>query len=197
MSQESHVLAPDPAVDLAVAEAMVEDLETYIINEDLYRTVITRTPGGEVRVQMTGGDLLARLHRLNAERARLTSTQVQRLDATSHSAETIIKSLKGRFHTRLQRELKARLDSLRWFLDEVSESPAAARANYPYEIRHRQRIQEILKRVGDELPDELRGQLQSLDARLRAVAIGGDFVWDPSLREAFPQNPYWYLYARV
>lgn len=197
MSQDSHVLAPDPAVDLAVTEAMVEELETYIINEDLYRTVITRTPAGEVRVQMTGGDLLARLHRLNAERPRLTPAQVQRLDAAATGAQTIIKSLKGRFHARLQRELKARLDSLRWFLDDVSASPAAAKANYPYEIRHRQRIEEVVKELGGDLPEELRGQLASLDNRLRATVIGGDFVWDPSLRAAFPQSPYWYLYARV
>jgi hypothetical protein len=197
MSQDSHVLAPDPAVDLAVTEAMVEELEQYIIKEDLYRTVITRTPQGEVRVQMTGGDLLTRLFRLNAEKAGLAPSLQQRIDAVTKNAEQTIYSLKSRFHARLVREMRARLDSLRWFLDDAAESPAAARANYPYEIRNRQRVEEILKRLGKETPAELQGQLEMVDRRLRSFAIGSEFVWDPALRDVFPQYPYWYLYARV
>lgn len=197
MNRESHVLAPDPAVDLAVTEAMVEELEAYIIKEELYRTVITRTPQGEVRVQMTGGDLLTRLHRLNAEKAQLPPALQQRVETVTAEAERIVYSLKGRFHARLQREMRSRIDSLRWFLDDAAENRAAARANYPYEIRNRQRVEEIVNRLGAEIPEELSGQLAAVDRRLRGLAMGSEFVWDPALQAAFPQYPYWYLYARI
>ncbi len=194
---DSHVLAETPAVDLAIAAAMVDELEEYIIKDDLYRTLIVRTSTGEVRLQMTGGDLLTRLHRLNHERDRLSAGQQQQFDAASERAETIIYSLKSRFNNRLQREMKARLDTLRWFLDESSGERGQARANYPYEIRNRQRVEEIVKRLGAGLSAELIEQLTQVDHRLRMLTTGSEFVWEPTLKSVFPQHPYWYLYAAM
>lgn len=192
---DSHVLAETPSIDLAIVTAMVEELEEYIIKDDLYRTLIVRTATGEVRLQMTGGDLLTRLHRLGHERERLSADQQQQFDTVSQSAERIIYSLKSRFHSRLQREMKARLDTLRWFLDERASERGQARANYPYEIRNRQRVEEIVKRLGAGLPVELTEQLTQVDHRLRMLTTAGEFVWDPALKGVFPQHPYWYLYA--
>lgn len=197
MSRESNVLAENPSTDLAVLDEMVSELEEYIVKEELYRTIIVHAPGGEVRVQMTGGDLLTRLLRLEGERQRLTPEQQRRLDELKAQAETTIYSLKTRFNTRLLREAKARLDSMKWFLDEVGEDRQRARANYPYEIRNRQRVEEIVKRFGADLPTEVREQLQSVDHRLRLLTQGSTFIWDPLLQGIFTQSPYWYLYASI
>ena len=195
MATDSHVLAEDPAVDLALAAAMTAELEEYIVKSDLYRTVIARTPRGDEKITMTGGDLLTRLHRLQGERARLTAAQQQELDEVSRQAEAAIYSLRSRFHALLRRELKARVDALRWFLDDCTGDPKRCRANYPYEIRNRQRIEEILKRVDTELDDEEREMLASLDQRLRTLTHGTDFLWDENLASIFPPSPYWYLYV--
>ena len=195
MATDSHVLAEDPAVDLALAAAMTAELEEYIVKSDLYRTVIARTPRGDEKITMTGGDLLTRLHRLQGERARLTPAQQQELDEVSRQAEATIYSLRSRFHALLRRELKARVDALRWFLDDCTGDPKRCRANYPYEIRNRQRIEEILKRVDTELDDEEREMLGALDQRLRMLTHGTDFLWDENLAAIFPPSPYWYLYA--
>ena len=195
MATDSHVLAEDPAVDLALAAAMTAELEDYIVKSDLYRTVIARTPRGDEKITMTGGDLLTRLHRLQGERARLTPAQQQELDDVSRQAEATIYSLRSRFHALLRRELKARVDALRWFLDDCTGDPKRCRANYPYEIRNRQRIEEILKRVDTELDDEEREMLGALDQRLRMLTHGTDFLWDENLAAIFPPSPYWYLYA--
>ena len=195
MATDSHVLAEDPAVDLALAAAMTAELEEYIVKSDLYRTVIARTPRGDEKITMTGGDLLTRLHRLQGERARLTPAQQQELDEVSRQAEATISSLRSRFHALLRRELKARVDALRWFLDDCTGDPKRCRANYPYEIRNRQRIEEILKRVDTELDDEEREMLGALDQRLRMLTHGTDFLWDENLASIFPPSPYWYLYA--
>ncbi len=198
MSHDSHLLPPDPATDLVIASAMVEELENYIVNDDLYRTVIVRVPGrGDLKLQLAGGSLLTRLHRLDAQRDRLTPAQQDQLDRTVAQAERIIYSLKSRFHQRLQREMKGRLDALKWYLDDIADDPGRGRANYPYEIRNRQRIEEIVKRLGSDIPADLADRLAAVDRRLHALAGGSDFVWDPSLRSAFPSPPYWYLYARV
>lgn len=197
MALDSRVLAENPETDLAIASAMVDELEEYLVKDDLYRTVIVPTPRGEVRLQMTGGDLLTRLHRLHGERSLLTPAQQETLDLISQRAEQTMYNLKTRFHLRLQREFKARLDSLKWFLDESSEDRARARANYPYEIRNRQRIEEIVKHLGDDLPAELAEQLRAVDRRLRQLTVSSEFIWDDRLRSVFPLHPYWYLYASL
>ncbi len=196
MTKDSYLLAEEPAVDLAVAEAMAAELEEYLVKDDLYRTVIARTPRGEIRVRMTGGDLLSRLLRLQGERDRLTPEEQARLDALQQQVDSVIYSLRHRFHERLQREMKARLDSLRWFLDECREDRARCRAEFPFEMRNRQRIEEILKQLGDQVPQELTEALRAVDQRIRQYAQPSDFIWDERLKPIFTPHPYWYLYVR-
>lgn len=195
MSVDSRVVAENPASDLAIVREMVSELENYIVNEDLYRTVSVRLPTGDVRLQMTGGDLLTRLYRLDNERSQLSSAEQTDLNTLQEEAERIIYSLRTRFNQRLERELKARVDALKWYLDEVAQNPNEGRANYPYEIRNRQRIEEIVKRIGADLPADSLAPVSAIDRRLRGLSLGDRFVWDPSLEAVFPRQPYWYLYA--
>lgn len=196
MELQSTVVAGDPAVDLAVAAGYVEELEKYIVNNDLYRTVIVRTPKGDQTLQMTGGDLLGRLHRLQGQREQLSSQQQMQLDALKQQAETTIYSLRTRFHERLQTEMKSRLNTLKYFLDEAGDDRQRFRANFPSEMRNRQRIEEILKQVGAEIAPELKERLSSIDQRIRVVAGASGFIWDETLKGVYPQMPYWYLYVR-
>ncbi len=52
---------------------MVAELDQYLVGNDLYRTVMARTGNGELKLQMSGGDLLSRLHRLQGERDALSA----------------------------------------------------------------------------------------------------------------------------
>lgn len=196
MSQGSKLMGEDPIVDLELAEAMVAELEDYIVQDELYRTLIVHTSHGDENVRMTGGDLLARLHRLQGERDVLTPAQVSRLDAVQKAAETTIYSLRSRFHQRLQREMKARLDSLRWFLDDCSADRQRCRTEFPFEMRNRQRIEEILKELGNDVPSDLANLLRQVDKRIKEVASVQGFTWDERLKKVYPQEMYWYLYMR-
>lgn len=193
----NYVVSEKPSQDLSATEAMVADLETYIVGEDVYRTILVDTGAGNRKLRMSGGDLLARLHRLQGERAELTPDEQTRLDSTVAEAERIIYSLKTRFHERLAREMKARLDSLTWFLDDWDGEPTRGRSEYPFEIRNRQRIEEILKRLGDSLPEGLSGTLAKVDRRIKGHTQTGPFIWDSPLEKVYPPDPYWYLYRRT
>ena len=194
MANGNSVMAEEPGVDLAITEAMVAELEEYIVKDDVYRTLIVRTTTGDHNVRMTGGDLLARLHRLHGERSALDEAQQQRLHLAQTEADRIIHSLRTRFHQRLQREMKARLDSLRWFLDDCSQDKQRCRVEFPYEMRNRQRIEESVKRLGGDVPPELREGLQCVDKRLRQIGRVVGFTWDKRLESVYPQDTYWYLY---
>lgn len=191
----SYLVAEDPAVDLQIAEAMTAELEDYIIKNDLYRTLIVRIPGADQNLQMTGGDLLSRLYRLQGVRSQLSPELQSRVDAVVAQANKIIYSLRTRFHDRLQREMKARLDSLKWFLDDCGTDLNRCRAEFPFEMRNRQRIEELLKELGSDVSAELTGTLRAIDQRIRNVTHSTDFTWDARLKEIFPRSPYWYLYV--
>jgi hypothetical protein len=196
MANGSTGMVEEPGIDLEITEAMVAELEPYIVNDDLYRTLIVHTAHGDQNVRMTGGDLLARLHRLHGERVALTLAQAQRLDAAQAAADATIYSLRTRFHQRLAREMKARLDALRWFLDECEADLQRGRVEYPFEMRNRQRIEEIVKRLGKDVPAELMTALGKIDRQLRGIGKPSLFVWDARVEAVYPRETYWYLYQR-
>jgi hypothetical protein len=144
---------------------------------------------------MSGGDLLARLFRLNGVAAQLTTGQRAELDQVRREIERTSYSLRTRFHAMLNRELKVRLDSLNWYLDELAADPQRGRGEYPYEIRNRQRADAILRELGSAVEPELRKLLSRVDERIRLVVARTGFVWDPRLEAVFPREEFWYLYV--
>ncbi|MEZ4709023.1 MAG: hypothetical protein R3A44_17585 [Caldilineaceae bacterium] len=195
MPKTSFLLAETPEVDLAVASAMALELERYLTQDELYWTLIVRVDGRERSIKMTGGDLLTRLHRLQQVRDELSGWQNERLDEAQKRVNEMSHALRTRFHQRLQREAKARLSSLRWFLEDCPADLARGRVEFPFEMRNRQRIEEIMKVLGPELDGELKSQLDSIDQQIRSITRPIEFIWDQSLETAFPREPYWYLYV--
>jgi hypothetical protein len=195
MAKNNYVMSVNPAVDLAVLEAENDELQDYIVGNNLYRTVHVRTPEGDQTVQMSGGDVLTRIFRLAGESERLTPDQQRRFTTMRTAAEQTIYSLRTRFHALLNREVKARLDALNWFLDDAVADPKRARSEYPFEMRNRQRVEVIMRELGSDLLPELKEQLQRVDGRIRVVAQPTGFIWDSQLERIYPHNPFWYLYV--
>lgn len=195
MAQTSRVLAESPEIDLAVLAAEVEELEEYIVKGEVYRTLRVPTPSGVQQVQMSGGDLLTRLYRLEGERESLSVEQRSRVKDLALQARSMIYSLRTRFHDLLAREVKARIDSLNWFLDDVVGDPKRARTEYPYEIRNRQRIAVMVDELGEDFPPELKAELKRVDERIRLIVQPAEFVWDSRLVPIFPRERFWYLYV--
>ena len=195
MSQTSHVLAETPAIDLAVLAAEVTELEEYIVKGEVYRTLRVPTTAGVQQVQMSGGDVLTRLFRLEGERERLPVEPRSQVKELALQARSTIYSLRTRFHDLLKREVKARIDSLNWFLDDVSGDPKRARTEYPYEIRNRQRIATMVDELAEDFTPELKAELKRVDERIRLIVQPAAFAWDSSLEPLFPRERFWYLYV--
>ncbi|MFN3331543.1 MAG: hypothetical protein ACK47M_03380 [Caldilinea sp.] len=191
----SHLLAETPQVDLAVVAAEVDELEEYIIKGDVYRTLRVQTPSGTQMVQMSAGDLLTRLYRLESMREQLAPEERSRAKDLALTARSTIYSLRTRFHDLLKREIKTRLDSLNWFLDDVVGDSKRARVEYPFEIRNRQRIQLMAEELAEDLTPELKQQIARVDDRLRLIAKPAGFLWDNQLEPLFPRERFWYLYV--
>ena len=84
--------------------------------------------------------------------------------------------------------MKSRLNTLKYFLDEAGDDRQRFRANFPSEMRNRQRIEEILKEVAAEIAPELKERLSSIDHRIRVVAGASTFIWDETLKANLPAD---------
>jgi len=129
------------ADDLALMEAMANELEAYIIDGDVYRTLLVAAGSGNRKLMMSGGDLLARLKRLQDQKGALTADQQSRLAKVTSSVDSTIYSLRTRFHDILRRELKARRDQLNWN-EELRRERDDDQAD-PAEIQNRHHIEAI------------------------------------------------------
>ncbi len=192
----STTVEATPQEDLAVVRAMVEELQDYVLGDQVYRTLVIPTEHGQDRVQSSGGDLLARLHKLHGQEALLTPEERRQLAELERQVEEITHRFRDQWRALLVRELKARLNSLKWYLDEYEADPRSGRVNYPFEIRNRQRIAEIWKVLREDPPPGLADQIAAVDQRLRRVTVAAPFVWDDRVRAVYPQDEYWYLYVR-
>ena len=195
----STVIAATPETDLAVVGAMAAQFESYVLRGEVYRTVaVPASTQGEERIQSSGGDLLARLHKLSAQSDALTPAQKQALSEARAQVEATVGRLPSHYQALLLREAKARLNSLNWFLDDCQENRRECRVQYPFEIRNRQRIAEIGKALDAASAKALATQLNTIDQRLGRLTggvAGGSFVWDASVAQVYPREEYWYLYT--
>ncbi|MDE0631984.1 MAG: hypothetical protein OXH73_10810 [Caldilineaceae bacterium] len=199
-SRLSTVIAAAPETDLAVVAAMAAQFESYILKGQVYRTVVLPTPGdhkgaGERPIQSSGGDMLARLHKLAAQSESLSPEQRQALAEAKAQIDAATGRLPSHYQALLLREARARLNSLNWFLDDCSENRRECRVQYPFEIRNRQRIAEIGKALEAHGADALTTQLASVDQRLQGMLTRGEFVWEAKVAPVYPREEYWYLYG--
>ena len=199
-SRLSTVIAAAPETDLAVVVAMAAQFESYILKGQVYRTVVVPTPGdhrgaGERPVQSSGGDVLARLHKLAAQAGALSPEQAQALATAKTQIDTATGRLPSHYQALLLREARARLNSLNWFLDDCNENRRECRVQYPFEIRNRQRIAEIHKALDAASADAVATQVASIDQRLQSMLTRGDFIWELSVAHVYPRQEYWYLYG--
>ncbi|MCB0107556.1 MAG: hypothetical protein KDE53_16660 [Caldilineaceae bacterium] len=196
LRKSSYVVAETPATDLAVVRAMVEELETYLLADQLYRTITVSFADGPQNLQMTGADLLTRLRRLRGHWEQLSADEQHELTTLQTKTDAILRRWHGQFQQRLRREIKARLDSLQWFLEDCTTETQRCHIEFPFEMRNRQRIDEALAMLDAPLNEPLQQRLQAIDAQIRRLAPPAPFLWDERLQPIFPKDPYWYLYRR-
>lgn len=194
-TQLSTTVAATPAEDMAVVREMANELQDYLMGEEVYRTLVVVTSQGEERIQSSCGDLLARLHKLDGQSKLLSQAQRDELVSIRRRMDATTKAMQSRYQVLMERETRARLNSLQWYLDDCEEDPKSCRVQYPFEIRNRQRIAELSKAQGDKLPADIQSETAAIDRRLRDMTASADFVWDRRVADVYPRGEYWYLYA--
>jgi hypothetical protein len=190
---------PTVAYDLHYLQAGLDQLESYLLSNDIYRPIGLQAAHGQPPYpQLTLGWLLLARLRAQATTQASPSTSTERLDLDRLNQQ--LYSLRGRWRSawglKAGAEFRARLSLWRDFLEEYRAEPASNLDRYPYEVSRRVLL-ELLSQEASSLPEASLQALAGLDAWLRAVLLPAGFVWEPVLALSFPQSTYWYLYGAL
>ena len=185
--------------EVALLQAMADELEAYLLSDELYRQLVVHTPHGDQVPRMSLGTFLETLATLEqaADAGRLTPAQWEAVNEARHRLEEMRRRFPTAFRDKLVRELKSNLDSWNWFLQECREDPRRCRDEYRFEVRIRNRIATLVDALGEETPPEYAARLERLDAQLRHLLVPGSFLWAKALEARYPRERYWWLYGQI
>lgn len=182
--------------DLSEAQKMAEGLTEYVRGTELYGHTGTGFFGGGDTPALTIGALLLRLRRLNALQDKLTPAQRQQLQTIQDQFEHTRSEWRLHYEGKVLKEANSRLDNIRTYVKEATDTPRSARANYPTEALRRTIVQEVLREMHALNLDsaEVDTKRRDVDGRLRGLLKSAPFLWDSALKDAYPEQEFWWLY---
>jgi hypothetical protein len=183
--------------DVALCEAMADEIDAYLRSKELFWEPNRRRPGGEGLPKLTIGGLLLAMRRLETLRERLDPDQAAALARARREYADQKQSWRLRYQNKLARDLRSRLDAWAWYLDDCERQGESAIVHYPRQAETRVKIDLLLdeaREVGLDV-DDSRLRRAALDQRLRAVFATGAFCWLEPLAAGFPRERFWYLYG--
>jgi hypothetical protein len=181
--------------DLKEAQRMVEALEPYVYQDQLYMPI-----GGGLFSPMpalTIGAVLLRLRRLHTLRDQMTDSQQRMLDGLLEQNRKVWNEWRVHYEKKLAEEANSRLKLLSGYLHDCREDPRACASNFPAEALRRTIVQEITNFMDEEgiHSAEIDRGAARVDSQLRGYVKPGQFVWSPALQAAYPKDRFWWLYS--
>lgn len=186
---------PSVEYDLRYLQDAADELDRYLISDELFWPVTAQPPEGEADYpRLTLGGLLlahARLRRPDLklqEQARLIRLETQ--------IETTRFHWQAAWNNKTAREFASRINQWRNYLEEYRQNPDLQADFYPYEVRWRVLLA-LLDEEGQGIDPEQLELLRTLDMLHEAVFVKGEFIWETELQPCFPSERFWYLYGRL
>ncbi len=178
--------------DLQFVKAGVEDLPDYLLSKELFWPL--SAPGfGYSLPRFTIGGLLAALRRLGAY-ADTPAKQAELRDFEQR-VDRFRTSRRVAWEAKAAHEFRARFTLWQNYLSDLRHDPGNHADAYAHEVSWRA----LLELLSAELPvpPPESSALVGLDAALKSRWQPGGFIWEPELKTAFPEAPFWYLYGNV
>lgn len=172
------------ATDLDAFRAFLDEFEPYLKADTVFWTVRADLPALTV-----GGVLLIR-RTLAVRRRRLPVGPAADYDRLESQAGALFNSWPVNIEKKALKEIAARLSQWSGMQEDLGEGYSTA-------VTPRVHLSLLLAFVARR-PEagSFQKRLAGLDARLRARLVGGEFVWEADLAEAFPRAEFWFLYGR-
>jgi hypothetical protein len=181
--------------NLDCARLMVNELETYLLSEELFWYLPEGSAKRPPCPALTLGGLWLIMDELKAQEAKMT-----RGDLSSYNG---VKTTMDRYHSqwlvawekKAVKELSSRLHLWGAFLIDV-EQDKTGRSRYASEIKNRVIASYAARDSGNQSGSKpLIEKLRALDSKLRGMFEGGPFIWDDALQPIYPKDGFWFLYG--
>lgn len=179
--------------DLQILTAMVSHLTPYLYENELFGEIEKRMP------KLTVGGILLRLNRLQGLWDHLSSEQQSELHAAREQFEKMRYEWQSHYQDKILREIRSRINSMKWFLDDCANNPGTCEGGWPNEAEKRTMIAYLAQEAErlNLLGNDLRAEIAALDSRLRGYHRSGAFLWDARLQETYPRDQFWWLYSQT
>jgi hypothetical protein len=183
--------------NLDCAQMMAEELETYLLSDELFWYL----PEGSVKKPpcpaLTLGGLWLILDELKVQEVEMQKEDLNRYKEISRTIEGFQNQWAVAWEKKAVKELSSRQHLWRAFLTDV-EQGKAERSRYTSEVKNRV-IASYATRESSKQPGSKASQdkLRALDSRLRTMFESGQFVWDEPLQPMYPKDEFWFLYGEL
>ena len=183
--------------DLTEAKAIADHLIPYVYEDQLYGSISGMFASGSMP-SLTIGGLLLRLHRLHALEDQLNADQKAKLAAIDAQNESARKEWSIHYNDKLVQEGNSRLKMIERYFSDCDDDPRTCANNYIPEANRRTIVEDIANALqSNGAPNgDLTSAMRRIDSKLRRYAQPSDFVWAAALQAAYPNDEYWWLYAR-
>lgn len=177
--------------DQRYVENALDELETYLLSDSLFWTIhIPATSNQPGYPKLTIGNLLLSIKRLKSHST--THAQQAKTTRIENRLYAISKHWRAAWGKKVKKEFVSRLRQWGNYLTELDQNPEKHAPYYATEIRWRL----LLDLLAGEIQDTTAA-VNSYDPLLHTYFVPGEFIWDDEDREAFPKDPFWYLYGNL
>lgn len=156
--------------DLLYLDAGLRELQDYLLSRELYWPLSAASS----LPRLTLGGLLLAMQRLGP-----------RADSQAAQIEALRSKWRTAWDAKASREVRARGDLWRSYLQDYRESPDSHAGEYAQQVRNRA----MLALLGEES--------DPLDESVKSMFVAGDFVWESECAGYFPRDAFWFLFGKL
>ncbi len=187
------LMETNPTIEFEYLHNALEELERYLLSDELFWPVLARPSTGGSFLKLTLGNLLLSIKKLDAlqEGRQLSRAEEGELRRIRTEIETVQRKWQAAWERKAEWEFRSRFGQWAHVLDDLKKDFERQAPYYNSEVRLRMLLDLLAGEVGDT-----RGyDLTPLDAFLKGLLIPGRFIWPPELEPGFPEEDFWYLYG--
>jgi hypothetical protein len=177
--------------DLRVLTTMAAHLTPYLYESEMYGQLSGDLP------KLTLGGLLLRLYRLS--HMDLSDAQQNQVREAQRQFEAARAQWAVHYNTKLQQELRTRLEAANQFLIECAEDVQICAASYPSQAEKRSMIEHLKDEAEAHglLTDDIQMRLRQMDNKLQRYLNDGEFISDARLQTVYPPDKFWWMYGYI
>lgn len=178
----------DPLWQLRYLEASLEEMDAYLTSDEVYWV----QPGmGEAAPVITLGNILFAL-RIATLGDQQEPIRLRKIEQSYYALQV---KRQVAWEKKAQRELGARFNQFRTYLEEWQRGQDGAVAAYTHEVRWLVIAVLLIQQLPAEAGDN-REAWMVVERMLKAQWEAGAFIWPEELASVFPEQPFWMLYGQ-